>query len=164
VSLAADNVRLAYWVASRLRAPDPDALRSEALLGLVEAEARHDPARGRFASLAFVICRQRAFDELRRQRLRAARETSLYVVNVKGEEDERADLPHAAPADGAGVMAETLRAAVAALPVREAEVLRLRYGLDGEPLTLRQAGALLGLSAAGSASLNGWRSAGSGGR
>lgn len=145
MSLAAENQRLAFWVASRLRAPDPDALRSEALLGLVEAERRHDPARGPFASLAVIVARQRVFDELRRQRRRAARETSLYVVNGQGDEDERADLPHAAPADGAGLMAETVRAAVAALPEREAEVLRLRY-LDGEERTLQAVGDALGLT------------------
>lgn len=147
MSLAAENQRLAFWVASRLRAPDPDALRSEALLGLVEAERRHDPARGPFASLAVIVARQRVFDELRRQRRRAARETSLYVVNDQGVEDERADLPHAEPIDGAGLMAETVRAAVAALPEREAEVLRRRFGLDGEEATLRAVGLALGLSA-----------------
>lgn len=147
MSLAAENRRLAFWVARRFTAPDPDAVASAALLGLVEAEAAYDPARGPFAALAALRCRRRALDEVYRQRRCADREASLYVVNDQGVEDERADLPHADPIDGAALMAETVRAAVAALPEREAEVLRRRFGLDGEEATLRAVGLALGLSA-----------------
>jgi RNA polymerase sigma factor (sigma-70 family) len=39
-----------------------------------------------------------------------------------------------------------VRAAVAQLPARRAQVLRLRYGFDGEPLTLREVAERLGVS------------------
>ncbi len=39
-----------------------------------------------------------------------------------------------------------LRTAVARLPERERDVIRLRYGLDGEPLSLAQVGARLGVT------------------
>jgi RNA polymerase primary sigma factor len=42
--------------------------------------------------------------------------------------------------------AEALRRAVSHLPEREREVIRLRYGLDGEPLSLARVGAKLGLT------------------
>jgi RNA polymerase primary sigma factor len=41
---------------------------------------------------------------------------------------------------------DALHAAVARLPEREAEVIRLRYGLEGEPTTLAQIGRRLGLT------------------
>jgi RNA polymerase primary sigma factor len=45
------------------------------------------------------------------------------------------------PPDG-----EALRRAVAQLPARERDVVRLRYGLDGEPLNAVQVGELLGIT------------------
>lgn len=39
-----------------------------------------------------------------------------------------------------------LRAAVARLPEREREIIRLRYGLDGKPLSLAQIGRRLGIT------------------
>ena len=41
---------------------------------------------------------------------------------------------------------EALRTAVARLPDREREVIRLRYGLEGEPLSLAKVGARLGIT------------------
>jgi RNA polymerase primary sigma factor len=41
---------------------------------------------------------------------------------------------------------EALRTAVARLPEREREIIRLRYGLEGEPLTLAQVGRQLGIT------------------
>jgi RNA polymerase primary sigma factor len=41
---------------------------------------------------------------------------------------------------------EALRTAVARLPEREREIIRLRYGLEGEPLSLAQVGRRLGIT------------------
>ena len=41
---------------------------------------------------------------------------------------------------------EALRTAVARLPEREREIIRLRYGLEGEPLSLAQVGKQLGIT------------------
>jgi RNA polymerase primary sigma factor len=41
---------------------------------------------------------------------------------------------------------EALRGAVARLPEREREVIRLRYGLDGEPVSLAEVGRRLGMT------------------
>ena len=41
---------------------------------------------------------------------------------------------------------EALRTAVARLPDREREIIRLRYGLEGEPLSLAKVGARLGIT------------------
>jgi RNA polymerase sigma factor (sigma-70 family) len=43
-------------------------------------------------------------------------------------------------------VAEALRAAVARLPEREREVITLRYGLDGDPVSLARVGAKLGVT------------------
>jgi RNA polymerase primary sigma factor len=44
------------------------------------------------------------------------------------------------------LVAEALRAAVARLPEREREVITLRYGLDGDPVSLARVGAKLGVT------------------
>ena len=41
---------------------------------------------------------------------------------------------------------EALHRAIATLPEREQAVIRLRFGFDGEPMTLQQVGTQLGLS------------------
>lgn len=147
MSLAAENLRLGYWVARDIRARDADDVRQAALLGLVEAEAAHNPARGRFSGLAAVLARRRAFEELYRQRGYEERETTLSYFAPDGTEEERTELPPVPPPDvEAPLMALRLREELTRLPVREAEVLRLRFGLDGEERTLRAVGDVLGLS------------------
>lgn len=148
MSLAAENVRLAFWVARRYTAPDPDGVASAALLGLVEAEAKHDPARSAFSTFAVLLCRQRAVEEVYRQRRDASREVSLCYVAPDGHEEEREDLPAVLPHDGSGLMAEAVRAAVDELPEREREIVSRRFGLDGEAETLATIGAGIGLSRA----------------
>lgn len=148
MSLAEENQRLALWVARRYPGPDPDAVAGEALRGLVEAEAAHDPARGRFAVLAVILCKRRAFEEVSRQRRNASRETPLYRVTAEGEEVEREDLPHVVPHDGAGLMAARVREVLAGLHPREREILARRFGLDGPEETLEEIGRAVGLSRA----------------
>jgi RNA polymerase primary sigma factor len=44
------------------------------------------------------------------------------------------------------LVAEALRSAVARLPERERDVITLRYGLDGDPLSLARIGQMLGIT------------------
>lgn len=149
MSLAAENQKLAFWTVRGVRARDRDDVDAAALLGLVEAEAKHDPARGPFAALAVLLARRRAFEEVYRQRRHEERETSLTWVNDEGEDVEKDELPPVpAPDVETPLLVEKLRAALAELPEREAEVLRLRFGLDGEERTLEAVGDVLGLSGA----------------
>lgn len=143
---AGDHRGLALWVARRYNAPDPEEVEAAALLGLVVAAQKHDPARGAFSSLAVVVCRQEAMREVRRQRKHDDRETSLFVQGENGEDLERADLPHVDPEGGDGVMTGQLRAALGALPARERAVLEAHYGLTGEPVSLAEAAELVGCS------------------
>ncbi|HWD08019.1 MAG TPA: sigma-70 family RNA polymerase sigma factor [Actinomycetota bacterium] len=46
----------------------------------------------------------------------------------------------------AGIEEQTVRRALESLSETERQVIRLRYGLDGEPITLREVGKLLGVS------------------
>ena len=46
----------------------------------------------------------------------------------------------------AGLEEETIRKALDTLSEVEREVIRLRYGLDGDPITLREVGKRLGVS------------------
>lgn len=146
MSLAAENVRLAFWYGRKYQARDREDVAAAALLGLVLAEREHDPARGAFKALAGLRCKRHALEEVYRQRRCADREVSLSSFDSAGEEHERHELPHAPPVDGHGLMAEKLRAAVAELPEREAEIIRRRFGLEAEPETLAAIGAGLGLS------------------
>lgn len=153
MSLAEENQRLAFWYGARFGRAlrDRDDVAAEALLGLVEAERRHDPARGPFASLAGILCRQRAWAEVKRQRRHERAEEGIYVHGEDGDELERADLPHVDPHGGEGVLVEQLREALADLPDRERAVLEARYGLTGEERTLAQVGEAVGLSRQGAA-------------
>ena len=145
--LAEENRRLAYWTVRKLRSRDRDDLAQAALLGLCEAAIAHDPARGPFGGLAVILCRRRAFEELRRQRRHECAEIPLLFVAPDGHEKEREELPPVpAPDVETPLLVARLREALDALPEREARVLRLRYGLDGEERTLRAVGLALGVS------------------
>ena len=147
--LAEQNRRLAFWAVRRVRSRDRDDVAQAALLGLCEAAIAHDPARGAFASLAVILCRRRAFEELRRQRRHEGAEVPLFFVAPDGHEEEREELPPVqAPDVETPLLVARLREALDELPDREARVLRLRYGLDGEERTLRAVGLALGVSSA----------------
>jgi RNA polymerase primary sigma factor len=86
--------------------------------------------------------------------VRAVTRATTSLERKVGEEGQTAfgDL---LPADGpppeeeveAALAEQSLHRAVEQLPVKEREVLRLRYGIDGtEPVALREAGRLLGVS------------------
>ena len=145
---AGEHRALARWVARKFYARDPDAVESAALLGVVKAARRYDPARGAFSSLAVLACRHEAFREVLRQRKHDDRETSLFVQGEDGDELERSDLPHVDPTAEGDTRANELRVALAGLEAREREILVRRFGLDGPEETLEEIGARLGLSRA----------------
>jgi RNA polymerase primary sigma factor len=89
-------------------------------------------------------------------RLRGARETPRAVASLDRRvgEDDSAPLyellltTEESPFEGvdAALRSERVSSAVARLPEREREVVRLRYGLDGDPLSTSRVGALLGIT------------------
>ena len=72
-------------------------------------------------------------------------------------EDDSSQLSDLLPSEDLGpeeeleisLQGETLRTALARLPEREQKVIELRFGIGGEPITLREAGRVLGLSSEG---------------
>jgi RNA polymerase primary sigma factor len=90
------------------------------------------------------------------ERLRGARETPRAVASLDrrvGEDDgaplhELLPTTEESPFEGvdAALRSERVSSAVARLPEREREVVRLRYGLDGDPLSTSRVGALLGIT------------------
>ena len=126
--------------------PDPEAVLEVAVLALLGAARRFDPARGEWAAFVSVSVSKAVRGEAQRQ-ADEPRHVPLTFTGDDGEEYERPDIPHVAPLDGERLMARALRAAVAALPAREAQLVRLRFGLvDGEPKTLEAVGEALGVT------------------
>lgn len=145
---AGEHVGLAYGLASKYGrgVRDPEGVREVAVFALLGAARRFDPTRGEWAAFAAVTVSAAVRGEVGRQ-IREPATVPLTSVGEDGQEYERPDLPHVAPHDGERLLAETVRAAVASLPEREAEIVRLHFALDGgEPLSLETIGARLGLS------------------
>jgi RNA polymerase primary sigma factor len=154
--LVRSNLRFVVSVAKRyqnLGVPLPDLI-AEGNVGLVRAAHLFDPERGvRFISYAVWWIRQailRALDDHSRS---ARRTTPLEASWFEDDEPTRGDSLQ--DFDAVDPMECTLEAfrttevgrAVASLEPREARVLRLYYGLDGnQPLTLEEIGSTFGLS------------------
>ena len=169
---------LATAVARRMRVPTGalvgrDDLESAALVGLIDAVDRYDPARGiPFEGYASRRIRGAVIDELRRvdERSRADRRRarlgdpdadpeigafrltlSLDLLMQSGERDWAAD-----EASEDRYEAEDLRmrveSALRCLPPRQREVLARYYG---ESLTLRESAAKMGISEARACQLHG---------
>jgi RNA polymerase primary sigma factor len=89
--------------------------------------------------------------ELTRLRQTARIVASLDQPVDEGSETELGELaawegPNLEDQVHAGIEEESIRKAIEALSEPEREVIRLRYGLDGEPVTLREVGKRLGVS------------------
>ena len=90
------------------------------------------------------------------EQVRRARQAPRAVASLDRRigEDEGAALYELLPSTGrtpfegvdAALRAETVWGALARLPEREREVVRLRYGLGGDPVSTTQVGALLGIT------------------
>jgi RNA polymerase sigma factor for flagellar operon FliA len=139
---------------------DDDDLASAAVLGLIDAVDRFEPGRGvPFEAYASLRIRGAIIDELRRtgERSRSDAGDAPRMLSLDGlvEEDWMAFL---ATDDGVDARfdAEDLRrrveGALGSLPPRQREVLARYYS---ESLTLREAGARMGISEARACQLHG---------
>ena len=127
-------------------APDPAAVHEVAVSALLGAARGFRPERGSWSDYLGVSVSLAVQGEAGRQRREAQRHVPLTVTGADGQEYDRPDLPSVQPVDGTRLMAEAVRVAVAQLPPREARVVALRFGLDGEEATLEETGRCVGLS------------------
>jgi len=139
---------------------DDDDLASAAVLGLIDAVDRFEPGRGTpFEAYASLRIRGAIIDELRRtgERTRSAVEATPRVLSLDGliEDEWTAFLATDDEVD-ARFEAEDLRGrvegALGSLPPRQREVLARYYA---ESMTLREAGAQMGISEARACQLHG---------
>lgn len=147
------NLRLVAHVAKKYYAASAgqDDLISIGTIGLIKAVDTFDPARAsKFSSYASRCIENELRMELRRIR-RQGQPVSLQEPLEGSAQLTLADtLPD--PEDMAGgceqrADAARLRELVRRLPARDAQILALRYGLDGAPaLTQQQAAERLGIS------------------
>lgn len=155
-TLIRHNLRLVAHVVKKYYAAEgsADDLVSIGTIGLIKAVDTFRPERGaRFASYAGRCIENEIRMHLRKLR-RAGPVVSLQEPLESAEGDGGLTLGDALPDDAVmeeacerGEEARRLRALVAALPARERELLRLRYGLDGRPpQTQQQAAERLGIS------------------
>jgi RNA polymerase sporulation-specific sigma factor len=138
--LCADNLRLATWAANKFTGCglDFDDLQAAGNLGLVKAAHKFDPARGcTFATFAAACIRNEILMLLRREKphmcLRRLEENLLCdgedlclgetIADPASLEDQ---------CEQCDVTARAL-CCVDALPVSQRDVIRLSFGLDGEP-------------------------------
>jgi RNA polymerase sigma factor (sigma-70 family) len=142
----ADHVGLAHHLARRFHADDPDALAGEALLAIVRAAPDYDPTKGTPAAFLGTAIRFALYTEIERQRERPPT-VSLVVTNRDGEE-RFVDVAVEDPAPAQFDTRRDVEKILGQLPSRDAALLRSRFGLDGEPLSLEAIGAALGRSSA----------------
>ena len=132
-ALVESVARLAYLVASRVgRLPGADLENAagDATLRMLNAADRFDPDRGTLVTFAYRTMWGGASDslkrdgKLRRPAIRAVEQAHLGAIAADGTDATAADLD----ADRARV-----REALAAIPAREARILRLRFGIGVGP-------------------------------
>ncbi len=143
----APHAPLALFLARKYgrTAPEPEAVLEVAFFALLGAARTFDPERGEWGPFASASVARAVRGEVQRQ-FREPRPEPLYRVTGGGEEVERRDLPSVAPHDGKSLMFASVRASVDALPGRGARLVRLRFGLDGEAMTLEAVGAEIGVT------------------
>ena len=159
---AHEGLALAFARDMAPRYPDADVddLAQLARMGIAEAARRFDPARGcKFSTYAWIWARAEvtnARPSLRGGPIQAPRRPALPIPSVASFDDgaDRAGAPEpdddgaACPVVAASRAedAARVRSALGRLRnPRDARVLRMRFGLDGEgPLNLRQIGERLG--------------------
>jgi RNA polymerase sigma factor (sigma-70 family) len=151
--LVGRNLRLVAGVAAGLVRPgrEVDDLIGWGWLGLLAAVAEFDPARGvRFATFATWMIRRAIQAGLGGHR-RLNRRPAPCLSDLEADDRPAIDVPdyrEPPPAAGAERADERARAGrlLAGLPDREAEVVRARFGIGRERLTLADAGRYLGIT------------------
>lgn len=154
-SLIESSWRLALYFARRVRIwpellddVDQDDIDSLALFTTVKAASYWKPARGTWSSFLSVCIRRACFQFLRRARDRVLWRARPVVLD-SGEEVDAVDLleddrPGPEELADPRVLAEQL---LRTLDRRSVEVLRLRYGIDGNSEhSLKEIGEALGLA------------------
>ncbi|HUF89923.1 MAG TPA: RNA polymerase sigma factor RpoD/SigA [Gemmatimonadota bacterium] len=150
------NLRFVVSVAKRyqnLGVPLPDLI-AEGNVGLVRAAHMFDPERGvKFISYAVWWIRQAILRSLDDHSRTARRTTPLDEPLFDDDEGslteflEDPDAPDPLERTLDVVRSREILRAISTLEPREARVLRLYYGLDGDqPLTLEEIGSIFGLS------------------
>ena len=151
-----DNLRLARWWAVRwatrlaLKTHDLEDLEAEARLALIRAVATWRPEIATLATYAGTCCNRacRAWARKLRQPPKSTPQRGSDPLNSRGQ-TPFVELK-AEPAEPASTLDTLDKLALAEaldqLTRRQREILRLRYGLAGEVLTLREAAKRLGVS------------------
>jgi len=149
-----ENMGLATHFAKRFTASkmEFDDLLQEAYLGLIDAADKFDPKRGiKFSTYARWHILKRAMQAIHNTNeiVRTPRRRPSHIcVRLKPEHEE--SLTYEDPDVGAQIdedeMVEAVRAQIKHLPSREGIVIRLRYGINTEAMTLRDVGRILGVT------------------
>jgi RNA polymerase primary sigma factor len=151
------NLRFVVSVAKRyqnLGVSLPDLI-AEGNVGLVRAAGLFDPERGvKFISYAVWWIRQAILRAIDSQSKNSRRTTPLEAPLHSDEDDPTlmqllvdVEAPDPVERTMDAVRSHEIRRAIGSLEPREARVLRLYYGLDGDqPLTLEEIGTIFGLS------------------
>ena len=150
------NLRLVAHIIKKYytRSGDQEDLISIGTIGLIKGISSFDPSRGaRLATYAARCIENEILMYFRGQKKlqnevslsdtidAESGEDTLQLMDVVGVEDTMLDELHERDS------ALRVRELVKTLPEREAQIIRLRYGLDGSvPLTQREVAALFGIS------------------
>lgn len=138
-----------HFQASRMEYED---MVQEAYLGLMDAAMLHDPRKGKFSTYARWHILKRIMDAIhnRNEIIRTPKRRPSHICGSlnEGQVAEILDShPHVSEGIDEAEMVDQVRAAIKQLPSREAIVLRLRYGINTERMTLAKVGDILGVTA-----------------
>lgn len=154
-ALVEANIGLAHYFAKYYHASNMeyDDIVQEAHLGLMDAAEGFDPKRGtKFSTYACWHIRKRVMHAIHttNEIIRTPRRRPSHVCGSL----ENTGAEHWLEDEGLSPEAQIdqnqhvnrIRECIAELPVRDAVVLRLRHGVNVDPMTLRQIGDILGVS------------------
>lgn len=141
--LIVSNVRLAYKAAQWVKARDRGWIASEAMAVLVKVVDMFDPWRGwQFSTYATVAMRQACW----RKAANEQHETFECLGGTDPVDHREPGTEDTMPEDTRGMIV-AVRSAIDRLPdERMKTVMRSRFGIDGARCTLKEVGAMLGVT------------------